>query len=380
MLQYRFKSLKTRLQEAEKYMGHHKESLNSLNNITINFIESQLRTQSKKPRGRRFTLDDKVFALSLFKQSEKSYRLLQKVFALPSRSSLMNLLHKIPFATGINEKIFQHLKKTVHKIKNPLDKYCTVIFDEISLSAGLQYFPHQDKVIGFEDLGNNKTKSVFADKALTFMVRGIRKKFKQPVAFMFTSSSMKTPDLVIAIKEVIKAVQSTGLIVTALICDQASTNVAAVNKLKSETNEKYKKLGEENKIFGFEIDDQEIVPLFDPPHLLKCMRNNSITNHLSFIDNDGIKRIAKWSHITQLYELDKNESIIGDRINPKLTDGHIYINKMKKMKVSHAAQIFSQRVGSIMKILATWSSKYIFFKIEYLFIVVILNRYFVDIK
>lgn len=35
----------------------------------------------------------------------------------------MNLLHKIPFATGINEKIFQHLKKTVQKIKNPLDKY-----------------------------------------------------------------------------------------------------------------------------------------------------------------------------------------------------------------------------------------------------------------
>lgn len=127
---------------------------------------------------------------------------------------------------------------------------------------------------------------------------------------------------------------------------------------------RYKKLGEENNIFGFEIDDQEIVPLFDPPHLLKCMRNNLITKHLSFIDNDGIKRIAKWSHVTQLYELDKNESIIGDRINPKLTDGHIYINKMKKMKVSHAAQIFSQRVGLIMKILATWSSKYIFFKLN----------------
>lgn len=45
MLQYRFKSLKTRLQEAEKHMEHHKESLNSLNNITMNFIESQLRTQ-----------------------------------------------------------------------------------------------------------------------------------------------------------------------------------------------------------------------------------------------------------------------------------------------------------------------------------------------
>lgn len=136
--------------------------------------------------------------------------------------------------------------------------------------------PHQDRVIGFEDLGNNKTKPLFADKALTFMVRGIRRKFKQPVAFMFTNSSMKTPDLVVAIKEVIQAVQSTGLMVAALTCDQASTNVAAINKLKMETKEMYSRLGKDKKTFGFEIGNQEIVPLFDPPHLLKCMRNNLI--------------------------------------------------------------------------------------------------------
>jgi hypothetical protein len=56
----------------------------------------------------------------------------------------------------------------------------------------------------------------FADKALTFIVRGIcKKKIEQPVAFMFTNNSLKTPDLVVVIKEVIQAVQSTGLIVTA---------------------------------------------------------------------------------------------------------------------------------------------------------------------
>lgn len=104
---------------------------------------------------------------------------------------------------------------------------------------------------------------------------------------------------------------------------------------------------------------QEIVPLYDPPHLLKCMRNNLITKNLNFTDKDGKNRVAKWDHIVQLYELDKHECVIGDRINPKLTDAHIYIDKMKKMKVSHAAQIFSQRVGSIMKMLATWSSMYL---------------------
>lgn len=40
--------------------------------------------------------------------------------------------------------------------------------------------------------------------------------------------------------------------------------------------------------------------------------------------------------------MDKSESVVGYRINPKLTDAHIYENKMKKMKVSHTAQVFSQ--------------------------------------
>lgn len=131
----------------------------------------------------------------------------------------MKVLKKIPFQPGINKKVFQHLKITVQKIKNPLDKFCTVLFDEISLSAGLQYIPTYDKVVGFEDLGDGERKPIFADKALTFMVRGVRKKIKQAVAFMLTNSTMKTSNLVNGIKEVVQAVQSTGLIVVALICE-----------------------------------------------------------------------------------------------------------------------------------------------------------------
>jgi len=111
MLMHRNIAFKTRMMHAEKYMEDNKQSLMKLNDITCNFIESQIRTQHKKTRGRRFSLNDKVFALSLFKESDKA--LLQKVFALPSRSSLTNLLKKIPFQPGINKIIFQHLKITV---------------------------------------------------------------------------------------------------------------------------------------------------------------------------------------------------------------------------------------------------------------------------
>jgi len=136
----------------------------------------------------------------------------------------------------------------------------------------------------------------FADKALTFMVRGVKRKFKQPVAFYLTESGIKTPDLVVALKEIIRAVQSTGLKIIATVYDQAPTNVVANNILLKETVESYTREGLEKQCLGFGIDGHEIVPLYDPPHLLKGVRNNLVTKDLTYYVN-GERKIAKWSHI-----------------------------------------------------------------------------------
>lgn len=53
------------------------------------------------------------------------------------------------------------------------------------------------------------------------------------------------------------------------MCDQAPTNESAINRLHQETNSQYLKIGKENRVFGFEINDKEIVPLFDVPYLWK---------------------------------------------------------------------------------------------------------------
>lgn len=60
--------------------------------------------------------------------------------------------------------------------------------------------------------------------ALTFMVRGVKRKYKQPIAYYFTQHRTKTSDLVAAIKDIIRAIQSTGLNIVTIVCDQASTN------------------------------------------------------------------------------------------------------------------------------------------------------------
>jgi len=68
VLRLRSLSAKKRILKAERYMQTNIKSMGRLNTFTQNFIQSQIRMQARKPRGRRFTTDDRVFALSLYKQ------------------------------------------------------------------------------------------------------------------------------------------------------------------------------------------------------------------------------------------------------------------------------------------------------------------------
>ncbi|XP_047027954.1 uncharacterized protein LOC124636044 [Helicoverpa zea] len=54
------------------------------------FIKLQLKG-TKKPRGRRYTRNEKIMALSIYKQSPKAYNLLKKMFILPSKRCLQKI-------------------------------------------------------------------------------------------------------------------------------------------------------------------------------------------------------------------------------------------------------------------------------------------------
>lgn len=48
------------------------------------FFDSQLRNKNRKPKGRTFTFEDKADAIAIYKSSPKTYRLLSRMFVLPS--------------------------------------------------------------------------------------------------------------------------------------------------------------------------------------------------------------------------------------------------------------------------------------------------------
>ena len=78
--------------------------------------------------------------------------------------------------------------------------------------------------------------------------------------------------------------------------------------------------------------------IFDVPHLVKNVRNNFQGHDLRIGDS-----VSRWSHIGTFYDVDKLHSI---RLAPRLTDAHIEVSNMSKMRVKYAVQVLSHSVAA----------------------------------
>ncbi|KAL6262018.1 hypothetical protein P5V15_007108 [Pogonomyrmex californicus] len=114
-------------------------------------------------------------------------------------------------------------------------KYCVSIFDEMKLDASLIYNSAVDMVENFTDDGYNR-KIEIADHALIM---------KTTCGFFFCKSTTSWKNIVLIFKNIVIKAHDAGLKVVAFICDQGS----------------------------------KIIPLYDPPHLLKCIRNNLLKTY-----------------------------------------------------------------------------------------------------
>jgi hypothetical protein len=73
----------------------------------------------------------------------------------------------------------------------------------------------------------------------------------------------------------------------------------------------------------FEFQNQEIVTVYDPPHLLKCTRNLFRKYDVQFqseLMHNQRPVTAKWEHILNVYQWDKKNIV---RHFYKLTDVHL---------------------------------------------------------
>ncbi|XP_011684313.1 PREDICTED: uncharacterized protein LOC105447804 [Wasmannia auropunctata] len=267
---------------------------------------------------------------------------------IPSIQTLQLVLHKIPLSPGLNPFILKHLKSIA--LKMPIkDKVCILIWDEVSIQPKLTYDIRKDIICGLEDWGNNRTGKI-ADHALVFMLRGLNSGWKMPISYNFCSKQTNTAQLIRCIKEHVKEIVNTGFHIVATVCDQGSSNVAAIKELllRTDMNRNFQNRARRQT---FEIEDTEIIPLYDPPHLIKGIRNNLLTKDLIFNWKDNKPdKIASWDVIKTAWIIDRKINTIRPLLK-KLTAEHIIEDKIKKMRVKHATQVLSGTMASAIETL-----------------------------
>lgn len=137
------------------------------------------------------------------------------------------------------------------------------------------------------------------------------------------------------------------------VCDQVGTNAAAVNNLINPNCARKTQTGE---ILKYKIRDRIIFHCFDPPHLIKVLRNNllnkdlehCVTRRWNIFDSNELQSqktlLASWKDVKDVYDFNLRGT---DRPLRKITDEHINPRK-EKMTVSVAAQVFSETFGNFM--------------------------------
>ena len=110
---------KNRLRAAENFSDSYlKDTLVNKTTVAASlFTRLQIRETNQKNKGRRFTIEEKILSLSVYKKSPKCYRLLSNLFTLPCRRTLNDLLSNIKINPGASPTVLRVLTEKVTNLK-----------------------------------------------------------------------------------------------------------------------------------------------------------------------------------------------------------------------------------------------------------------------
>lgn len=299
----------------------------------LDFVMSQVRCALKKAKGRRWTYKDKALALSLLHSSPKTYRLLRRIFDLPSVATLKLAMKNIDVRPGFNDVILQALGKKLAN-RPTSAKIVTLVIDEMAIKEGLSYDSGKDVIEGFSD-GVTKTNEL-ANHAIVFMVKAIVEKWKQAIGFFLCSGPMSGSDMKTLLMECISKLKNIGLKVLVMIGDQGSNNRNLFETQLAITKDQP----------FFMHDTDKIFVMYDPPHLVKNVRNNLKKHGLTVSGKD-----IMWQHIKDFFDKDSSKAI---RMAPKLTPLHFSLKMFAALSVKKATQVLSHSVAAGMAVMAQW--------------------------
>lgn len=291
----------------------------------IDFVKQQADLHNKTPHQRRYSEEFLNTCLKIYFMGPKAYRGMSKIFTLPTKRTLNRITESIDFKAGLNNFIFEALKEKILTFCDA-DRNCCLCLDEMSIKSNLFYCIGKDEVVGFEDLGEGKSFRP-ALNVLVFMLKGIYYNWHQPLAYFFVHNTCSASKLKDLLYTVISKVNAIGLKVRIVISDMGASNIKLANTLFKDEP-------------VFLVQNEEIIYMFDTPHLMKATRNNLLTNTFHFRGET-----TSWQYIVEFFNKDQ---ALPNRLAPKLTDSHMHPTNPEKMKVKLAVQVLSSTVVAAM--------------------------------
>ena len=341
-LRAKVKRLEKRLEESEQerildQVGRRKELMateSQVSPLLHKLYQAQMQMGKISKHGHRWSEDMKDFSLSLFYHSPKAYKFVTKIFQLPSVRTLQNYQSKVDIEPGLLQPVLTTLKSlAAGPLSDKSENVCSLIIDEIAIRQHLHYDLKSDMIKGFADDGKERFSCRVGDHCLVAMVKGIKREWKQVIGYWISDGPISATSLLNIVHLCVSELQKIGFSVKLLVCDQGTNNQSLASKLGVSSIRPY-----------FEIDGNVIHFMYDPPHLLKSIRNNLLRYGLEFKEG-----LVSWSYIRMIYEMhddDDDDLDLRVRLVPKLTKHHVSPKMFSRMKVKLATQVFSHTVHS----------------------------------
>ena len=169
----------------------------------------------------KYTSLQKYLAASLLiGTSVAGYKFLRSILPLPSIDTILRMLRKLKVKPGISEINVRNLKMKVDA-KDPKKNQVFLLLDEMSLRKGLGFDQASDTIVGFQDTGLSRSKSL-ATHALVVMAVGFIQKWKYPLGYFFSSSTMKAEEVKDILEESVIKMEEAGFEVLGVTTDQGS--------------------------------------------------------------------------------------------------------------------------------------------------------------
>lgn len=291
------------------------------------------------------SLADLINTLPLMYLCRKHYWFFTYYFGLPAKKQLKTILKSNPFLDNLRPSMFNCVKKSIPyilyqsnlkeiaEIKRNWFVCCSLQWDIVPLKT--------NKNLAFASASQDET---LKNCALIFMIRGMLKNWKQPVAY-FIIEEIGAEELKNMIFNITSKLISSKLRVISTICTPSLINERALELLCNEA--KHTKKNHSN--FSFLCEKTEVFILYDPPSLLKQLRDlwikydirHGLCGNQKTACFDDVQQYSK--KILPNVHWDVNAEV---HEYYRLYDEHLNPSNTQKKKLFLAKQLLSHHVAS----------------------------------